>query len=95
MNAAKVLIGAHVLSMLGFATYAALLPELRDLWRLSNAEAGFIGSAFFIGYTATVSYWTALTDRVDGRRVYVVGSLLAFAGPRASRQDDQLKSSCY
>jgi MFS family permease len=69
-----------VLSMLGFATYAALLPELRDLWGLSNAEAGLIGSAFFVGYTATVSYWTALTDRVDGRRVYLAGSLLGFAG---------------
>jgi MFS family permease len=69
-----------VLSMLGFATYAALLPELRDLWTLSNAEAGFIGSAFFIGYVATVSYWTALTDRVDGRHIYLGGSLLAFAG---------------
>jgi len=66
--------------MLGFATYAALLPELRDLWQLSNAEAGLIGSAFFIGYIATVSYWTALTDRIDGRRIYLVGSLLAAAG---------------
>ena len=66
--------------MMGFATYAALLPELRDLWRLSNAEAGLIGSAFFVGYIATVSYWTALTDRVDGRRIYLGGSLLAVAG---------------
>lgn len=66
--------------MLGFATFAALLPELRDLWRLSNAEAGLIASAFFIGYVATVSYWTALTDRTDGRRVYFAGSLLATAG---------------
>ena len=66
--------------MLGFATFAALLPELRDLWRLSNAEAGLIASAFFAGYVATVSYWTALTDRTDGRRVYLAGSLLAAAG---------------
>jgi MFS family permease len=66
--------------MLGFATYAALLPELRDLWRLSNAEAGVVSSAFFIGYVATVSLWTALTDRVDGRRIYLTGSLLAVAG---------------
>jgi MFS family permease len=66
--------------MLGFATFAALLPELRDLWALSNAEAGLIGSAFFVGYIATVSYWTALTDRRDGRWVYLVGSLLAVAG---------------
>jgi MFS family permease len=66
--------------MLGFATFAALLPELRDLWRLSNAQAGLIASAFFVGYVATVSYWTALTDRTDGRRVYLSGSLLATAG---------------
>lgn len=66
--------------MLGFATFAALLPELRDLWQLSNAEAGLIGSAFFVGYIATVSYWTALTDRTDGRRIYLAGSLLAVAG---------------
>jgi MFS family permease len=66
--------------MLGFATFAALLPELRDLWRLSNAEAGLVASAFFAGYVATVSYWTALTDRTDGRRVYLAGSLLATAG---------------
>jgi MFS family permease len=66
--------------MLGFATYAALLPELRDLWQLSNAGAGLIASAFFIGYIATVSYWTALTDRIDGRRIYLTGSLLAVAG---------------
>src|SRR5512140_2973324 len=78
--AALVLIAAHVLSMVGFATYAALLPELRDLWTLSNAEAGMIGSAFFVGYSATVSYWTALTDRADGRRVYLAGCLLATAG---------------
>ena len=80
MNAAIVLIAAHILSMLGFATFAALLPELRDLWRLSNAEAGLIASAFFAGYVATVSYWTALTDRADGRRVYLAGCLLAAAG---------------
>lgn len=66
--------------MLGFATYAALLPELSALWRLSNAEAGLIGSAFFIGYVATVSYWTALTDRTEGRGVYLAGCLLAAAG---------------
>lgn len=66
--------------MLGFATFSALLPELRDLWRLSNSEAGLVGSAFFAGYVATVSYWTALTDRTDGRRVYLAGGLLSAAG---------------
>jgi MFS family permease len=66
--------------MLGFSTYAALLPELRDEWRLSNAQAGVIGGMFFAGYVATVSYWTALTDRVDARKVYLAGSLIAVVG---------------
>ncbi|MGA8049352.1 MAG: MFS transporter [Burkholderiales bacterium] len=71
---------AHILSMAGFSTFAALLPELRALWHLTNVEAGVVGGMFFAGYASTVSYWTALTDRIDGRRVYVVGSLLAAAG---------------
>lgn len=66
--------------MLGSAVFIALLPELRDLWSLSNAGAGLIGSAFFAGYVATVSSWTALTDRADGRRVYFAGSLAAACG---------------
>ncbi|MDH4189075.1 MAG: MFS transporter [Betaproteobacteria bacterium] len=79
-RAAILLITAHVVSMLGFSSFAALLPELRDLWGLSNAQAGVIGGAFFFGYAGTVSYWTALTDRRDARRVYLTGSLLATAG---------------
>jgi len=66
--------------MLGFSTYAALLPELRDLWQLSNSQAGIVGGLFFAGYIGTVSFWTALTDRVDPRRIYLVGSVLAAAG---------------
>jgi MFS family permease len=66
--------------MLGFSTYAALLPQLRDEWRMSNAEAGVVSGMFFAGYIGTVSLWTALTDRVDARKVYVAGSLLAALG---------------
>lgn len=74
------LLAAQILSMLGFATYPALLPGLRAQWALSNAAAGLIGSAFFTGYVATVSYSSALTDRVDGRKVYFAGCLLSAAG---------------
>lgn len=66
--------------MLGFSTYAALLPELRDEWRLSNSEAGVVSGMFFAGYIGTVSLWTALTDRIDGRKVYLAGSVCAAAG---------------
>ena len=74
------MLAAHILSMAGFSTFAALLPDLRALWHLTNAEAGVVGGMFFAGYASTVSYWTALTDRMDGRRVYAFGSLLAAAG---------------
>ncbi|HET7671757.1 MAG TPA: MFS transporter [Burkholderiales bacterium] len=67
-------------SMLGFSTYAALLPELRDEWQLSNSQAGVVGGMFFAGYISTVSLWTALTDRMDGRKVYIAGALLTVAG---------------
>ena len=63
--------------MLGFSTYAALLPDLRDAWGLSNSQAGIIGGMFFAGYVATVSLATALTDRLDARRVYLAGGAAA------------------
>jgi MFS family permease len=66
--------------MAGFAAYSALLAELRDLWKLSNTEAGLVGGLFFAGYIATVSYATALTDRLDPRKVYVVGCALCVCG---------------
>src|SRR5437764_11520303 len=80
MRTVPILIAAHVCSMLGFSTLAALLPQLRDEWSLSSAQAGIVGGVFFGRYIASVSYWTALTDRGDGRRVYAVGSLVAAAG---------------
>lgn len=66
--------------MLGFSTYAALLPELRDAWGLSNSQAGIVGGMFFAGYVAAVSLATALTDRLDGRWIYLAGGVLAAAG---------------
>ena len=74
-----VLIVAHIFSMLGFSTYPALLPGLQAEWGMSNSQAGIVGSVLFAGYIATVSSWTALTDRMDGRWVYAAGSAVALA----------------
>src|SRR3982751_2503963 len=79
MHPVPILIAAHICSMLGFSTFAALLPQLRDAWALSNAQAGVVGGMFFAGYVASVSYWTALTDRSDARRIYATASLFAAA----------------
>src|SRR2546430_10004878 len=79
MHPVSILIVAHVCSMLGFATFAALLPQLRDEWSLTNAQAGLVGGMFFGGYIVSVSHWTALTDRGDGRKGYAAGTALAAA----------------
>jgi MFS family permease len=71
---------AHILSLLGFATYAVALTQLQDQWGLSNSESGWIASGFFIGYVATVSTWNSLTDVIDARRIYTLGSLIAASG---------------
>jgi MFS family permease len=71
---------AHVLSMTGFATYPALLPVLQREWAMSNTGAGLVSGLFFAGYMAAVPVLTALTDRLDARRIYLVASLVAAAG---------------
>src|SRR2546425_4203223 len=77
MHPVSILIVAHVCSMLGFATFAALLPQLRDEWSLANAQAGLVGGMFFGGDIVSVSDWTALPDRVAARQVYAAGGMLA------------------
>lgn len=71
---------AQLLTMLSLSIYAAQLPNLRSLWSLSNTEAGWVGAAYFVGYTLAVPVLTALTDRIDPKRIYLFGVLLIVAG---------------
>lgn len=67
---------AEVLTMLGFASFAALLPEFSELWELNSTQAGWIGSAYFIGYTLAVPFLVTLTDRVNPARIFVFSVFL-------------------
>jgi MFS family permease len=80
LRVVALLCSAEVLSMTGFSTYPALLAPLREAWGMSGAEAGFIGGVFFAGYMVAVPLLSALTDRIDARRVYFFSTLLAVAG---------------
>ena len=68
------------------ATFAAVLPEIAAAWGLNASEAGWISGIYFAGYAASVPILATLTDRIDGRRVFALSSLLgagaslAFAG---------------
>lgn len=74
------LCAAEALSMLGFATFPALLPLLREVWELTGKEAGWIAGAYFGGYMLAVPVLSSLTDRLDARHVYLGSCLLAAAG---------------
>jgi MFS family permease len=71
---------AQTCALLGFACYAVVLTTLQDEWHLSNLQSGLIASAFFFGYMLMVPLATALTDRVDAKKVYLVGGLSAICG---------------
>ena len=71
---------AQTCALLGFACYAVVLKPLQEEWHLSNLQSGLIASAFFFGYMLAVPLATALTDRVDARKVYLVGGLSATSG---------------
>jgi len=53
-----------------------LIPE----WGLSYGEAGLMASAYAIGYMLAAPVLTTLTDRIDARRILIIGSLLNAAG---------------
>src|SRR5258708_24377706 len=54
-----------VLGMLGFSSFAALLPEFQRDWGLSNTDAGWISGIFYAGYVVAVPLLVGSTDRVD------------------------------
>lgn len=70
---------AEVLTMAGVFAFPALLPDFVALWHLSNTEAGWISGITFAGYALAVPLLTAATDRLDAKRVYIFGAVVAAA----------------
>ncbi len=68
---------AQILTMLGVFAFPALLPTFFAEWHLSNTEAGWIAGIYFAGHSIAVPVLSSLTDRIDARRVYMVGAALA------------------
>ena len=68
---------SEVLGMTAFATFPTLIPRFQAEWTLSNTEAGWIGGVYFGGYVIAVGILTAITDRVDPKRVYLTSMLVS------------------
>ncbi len=63
--------------MVGVFAFPALLPTFIAEWGLSNTEAGWISGIYFGGYALAVPLLMSLTDRLDARRIYILGALVA------------------
>jgi MFS family permease len=69
----------QALGMAGIVSFPALLPQFQHLWSLTNGEAGLVSGIYFAGYIVAVPVLSALTDRVDPRRIYVASLLFGAA----------------
>ncbi len=70
---------AQVLAQLGAYTWPALLPGFLARWPMDNAQAGWVTGVFYAAYMLAVPVLVGLTDRVDPRRVYLLGVALTAA----------------
>jgi MFS family permease len=66
----------EILGLIGIATFPALLPTFQKIWQLSHTGAGWISAVYYAGYIAAVPFLVSATDRIDARRILVIGSAL-------------------
>jgi len=71
---------AQVLVQIGAYFWPALLPGLTDRWALTYTQAGWITAVFYGAYMLSVPILVTLTDRIDPRRIYLLGVGLTIGG---------------
>ncbi len=74
------LCGAEIISMLGSATFPALLPTFIGEWGLTKTEAGWLNAFYYMGYLAAVPVLVSLTDRASPRKIYYLCMVLTAVG---------------
>ncbi|MBU2531907.1 MAG: MFS transporter, partial [Alphaproteobacteria bacterium] len=71
---------AQTLVQIGAFFWPALLPQLAPMWSLSNSAAGWVTASFYGAYMISVPVLVTLTDRVDPKRIYLLGVALTVIG---------------
>lgn len=67
------LCGSQVLVQIGAYAWPALLPTFLANWPIDNSDAGWITGMFYGAYTLSVPVLVSLTDRIDPKRIYLLG----------------------
>lgn len=60
--------------------FGILLPEIMDALALTKAQAGYIGSAYFVAYMVFAPPVGVLTDKIGGRKVITAFFIVTGAG---------------
>jgi predicted MFS family arabinose efflux permease len=68
---------AQVLSLAGYSTVPALLPQFIETWSLTNTQAGWLAGIVSAGYMLAVVPLVSLTDRQPARLIYLASSALS------------------
>lgn len=66
---------AQCFIMLVFINYSAVLPLLKQEWGMNNTMAGSIFSVYQLGYIASGVLLSALTDRINTKRIFLLSAL--------------------
>ena len=56
--------------------FSAVLSPLRELWELTNFQAGMIVSVFQLGYVAAVLFFGFMSDSRSSQKILIVGALV-------------------
>jgi len=72
---------ARVLSASWFVAYSAVLPLTQMQWGLSGKEAGWIQSAFHLGYLLSLFVVGFLADHFGAKRTYFYSGIAGFLSP--------------
>ena len=70
----------EILSMTPLSTFPSLIPVFRAEWGISNTAAGWISGVYFAGMLGAVAVFTALTDRMDPKRIFLLGLAISCLG---------------
>ena len=71
---------AEVFNMQGVFTFASMLPFFFDQWDLNSVDAGWISGIYYGAYMLSVIIMLSLTDWIDAKKIYIVGSFMTILG---------------
>lgn len=67
---------AQFMIMQVWYNFSAILSTVRDLWNLTNFQAGMIISGFQLGYVFAVFFFSFLSDSRSPQKIFVFGALV-------------------